>query len=95
MRTTDIAFVPMNLPYTMTEEQAATGVNAFDPDVVSPITTRAATSRNSRHSLRPEGETPRFVSEAGTRPGRTRSAGFSLTHTLGAVRRKTGKPGQM
>ena len=32
----DIAFVPMNLPYTMTEEQAARGVNAFDPDVVYP-----------------------------------------------------------
>ena len=36
MRTTDIAFVPMNLPYTMTEEQAASGVNAFDPDIVYP-----------------------------------------------------------
>ena len=32
----DVAFVPMNLPYTMTEEQAASGVNAFDPEVVYP-----------------------------------------------------------
>ncbi len=32
----DVAFVPMNLPYTMTEEQAASGVNAFNPDVVYP-----------------------------------------------------------
>ena len=32
----DVAFVPMNLPYTMTEEQAASGVNAFTPDVVYP-----------------------------------------------------------
>lgn len=31
-----VAFVPMNLPYTMTEEQAASGVNAFDPEVVYP-----------------------------------------------------------
>lgn len=32
----DIAFVPMNLPYTMTVEQAAAGVAAFRPAVVYP-----------------------------------------------------------
>ena len=32
----DIAFVPFNLPYTMTEEQAAAGVGAFAPGVVYP-----------------------------------------------------------
>ena len=32
----DVAFVPMNLPYTMTEEQAGSGVNAFNPEVVYP-----------------------------------------------------------
>ena len=32
----DVAFVPMNLPYTMTEEQAADGVAAFAPKVVYP-----------------------------------------------------------
>jgi L-ascorbate metabolism protein UlaG (beta-lactamase superfamily) len=32
----DIAFVPFNLPYTMTEEQAADGVAAFAPKVVYP-----------------------------------------------------------
>ena len=32
----DVAFVPMNLPYTMTEEQAASGVNAFNPAIVYP-----------------------------------------------------------
>ena len=31
-----VAFVPMNLPYTMTEDQAASGVNAFNPEVVYP-----------------------------------------------------------
>ncbi len=31
-----VAFVPMNLPYTMTEEQAASGVTAFNPDIVYP-----------------------------------------------------------
>lgn len=32
----DIAFVPMNLPYTMTVEQAADGVIAFAPKVIYP-----------------------------------------------------------
>lgn len=32
----DIAFVPMNLPYTMTVEQAAAGVAAFAPATVYP-----------------------------------------------------------
>ena len=36
LKNIDVAFVPMNLPYTMTEEQAASGVNAFNPDVVYP-----------------------------------------------------------
>lgn len=32
----DVAFVPMNLPYTMDEEEAAEGVLAFKPKVVHP-----------------------------------------------------------
>ena len=32
----DVAFLPMNLPYTMTEEQAANAVKAFKPKVVYP-----------------------------------------------------------
>ena len=32
----DVAFVPMNLPYTMTPEQAAEGVLAFKPSIVYP-----------------------------------------------------------
>ena len=32
----DVAFVPMNLPYTMTVEQAASGVAAFGPGTVYP-----------------------------------------------------------
>lgn len=32
----DLAFVPMNLPYTMTPEEAAECVRAFDPAVVVP-----------------------------------------------------------
>jgi L-ascorbate metabolism protein UlaG (beta-lactamase superfamily) len=36
LRNIHVAFVPMNLPYTMTEEQAASGVNAFSPEIVYP-----------------------------------------------------------
>ena len=32
----DVAFLPMNLPYTMTEEQAADAVKAFKPKIVYP-----------------------------------------------------------
>jgi L-ascorbate metabolism protein UlaG (beta-lactamase superfamily) len=32
----DVAFLPMNLPYTMTEEQAADAVKAFRPKIVYP-----------------------------------------------------------
>jgi len=32
----DIAFIPMNLPYTMTPQEAAQGVRAFKPKVVYP-----------------------------------------------------------
>jgi L-ascorbate metabolism protein UlaG (beta-lactamase superfamily) len=32
----EVAFVPMNLPYTMTQEQAAEAVNAFKPRIVYP-----------------------------------------------------------
>jgi len=32
----DVAFIPMNLPYTMTPEQAAEGVLAFRPSIVYP-----------------------------------------------------------
>ena len=32
----DVAFIPMNLPYTMTVEQAAAAVRTFQPDIVYP-----------------------------------------------------------
>lgn len=36
LRDIDIAFLPMNLPYTMTVEQAAAAVAAFEPGLVYP-----------------------------------------------------------
>ncbi len=36
LKNIDVAFVCMNLPYTMTEEQAASAVREFKPKVVYP-----------------------------------------------------------
>jgi len=36
LKSIDVAFVPMNLPYTMTPEEAADAVRAFHPKVVYP-----------------------------------------------------------
>ncbi|HET8549651.1 MAG TPA: MBL fold metallo-hydrolase [Bryobacteraceae bacterium] len=36
LRNIDVAFIPMNLPYTMTPEEAADAVRAFKPKVVYP-----------------------------------------------------------
>lgn len=36
LKNIDVAFIPMNLPYTMTPEEAADAVRAFKPKVVYP-----------------------------------------------------------
>ena len=36
LKNIDVAFIPMNLPYTMTPEDAADAVKAFKPKVVIP-----------------------------------------------------------
>src|SRR5699024_12455471 len=36
----DVAFVPINLPYTMTVQQAASAVRAFQPKTVYPYHSR-------------------------------------------------------
>ena len=36
LKTIDVAFIPMNLPYTMTPEEAADAVKAFAPKIVYP-----------------------------------------------------------
>ncbi len=36
LKNIDVAFIPMNLPYTMTPEEAADAVRAFHPKVVYP-----------------------------------------------------------
>jgi L-ascorbate metabolism protein UlaG (beta-lactamase superfamily) len=42
LKNIDVAFVPMNLPYTMTPEEAADAVRAFHPKVVYPYHYRGA-----------------------------------------------------
>lgn len=41
LKNIDIAFLPMNLPYTMTPQEAAVGAKAFKPKVVYPYHYRA------------------------------------------------------
>jgi L-ascorbate metabolism protein UlaG (beta-lactamase superfamily) len=36
LKTIDVAFIPMNLPYTMTPAEAADAVKAFAPKIVYP-----------------------------------------------------------
>ena len=36
LKNIDVAFIPMNLPYTMTPEEAADAVKAFKPKIVYP-----------------------------------------------------------
>ncbi|OJH39712.1 MBL fold metallo-hydrolase [Cystobacter ferrugineus] len=42
LRDIDVAFVPMNLPYTMTVDQAASAVREFKPKVVYPYHSRGS-----------------------------------------------------
>lgn len=42
LKAIDVAFIPMNLPYTMTPEAAATAVKAFKPKIVYPFHSRGS-----------------------------------------------------
>jgi L-ascorbate metabolism protein UlaG (beta-lactamase superfamily) len=48
LKNIDVAFIPMNLPYTMPPEEAAEAVKAFHPRSFIPITTADRTSRSLR-----------------------------------------------
>jgi L-ascorbate metabolism protein UlaG (beta-lactamase superfamily) len=45
LKNIDVAFIPMNLPYTMTPEEAAEAVKAFKPKVVYPYHYRESDTR--------------------------------------------------
>ncbi len=47
LRGVDVAFLPMNLPYTMSIEQAASAVRAFKPKIVYPYHFRDASGKKA------------------------------------------------
>ena len=55
LRNIDVAFVPMNLPYTMPPEEAAEAVRAFKPKVVYPYHYRGADLEVFRKALEGSG----------------------------------------
>ena len=61
LKNIDVAFVPMNLPYTMTPEEAADAVKAFHPKVSIPITTWARIRSFSRPRSPEPGSTSGFA----------------------------------
>ncbi len=55
LRNIDVAFVPMNLPYTMSPEEAAAAVKAFRPKIVIPYHYRGQDPRLFADALRGTG----------------------------------------
>lgn len=51
LKNIDVAFVPMNLPYTMTPEEAADAVRAFHPKVVYPYHYRGSDTEIFKKAL--------------------------------------------
>jgi L-ascorbate metabolism protein UlaG (beta-lactamase superfamily) len=51
LRNIDVAFIPMNLPFTMTPQEAAEAVRAFHPAVVYPYHYRGQDVKAFAHSL--------------------------------------------
>jgi L-ascorbate metabolism protein UlaG (beta-lactamase superfamily) len=55
LKNIDVAFVPMNLPYTMTPEEAADAVRAFHPKVVYPYHYRGSNIKDFARQLNGSG----------------------------------------
>lgn len=55
LRDIDVAFVPMNLPYTMTVQQAADAVRAFTPGIVYPYHSRGSDLNEFKRLVGPDG----------------------------------------
>lgn len=52
LKNIDVAFIPMNLPYTMTPEEAADAVKAFKPKVVYPYHYRESNTQAFADALK-------------------------------------------
>jgi L-ascorbate metabolism protein UlaG (beta-lactamase superfamily) len=55
LKNIDVAFVCMNLPYTMTPEEAAAGVRAFAPKIVYPYHYRESNLKAFEDGLKGSG----------------------------------------
>jgi len=55
LKNIDVAFIPMNLPYTMTPEEAADAVKAFHPKVVYPYHYRETDTKIFAEALKDSG----------------------------------------
>lgn len=55
LKNIDVAFIPMNLPYTMTEAEAADAVKAFKPKVVYPYHYRGSDPKKFEDALKGTG----------------------------------------
>jgi len=55
LKNIDVAFIPMNLPYTMTPEEAADAVKAFHPKVVYPYHYRGSNIKEFAKALNGSG----------------------------------------
>jgi len=61
LKNIDVAFIPMNLPYTMTAEEAADAVRAFHPKVVYPYHYRGTDTKAFAKALEGSGIEVRLV----------------------------------
>ena len=55
LKNIDVAFIPMNLPYTMTPEEAADAVRAFHPKIVYPYHYRGSNIKDFAKALNGSG----------------------------------------
>ena len=55
LKNIDVAFIPMNLPYTMTPEEAADAVKAFHPAIVYPYHSRGSDVQAFANALKGTG----------------------------------------
>ena len=61
LKNIDVAFVPMNLPFTMTPEEAADAVKAFKPKIVYPYHYRESDTKAFAAALAGTGTEVRLV----------------------------------
>jgi L-ascorbate metabolism protein UlaG (beta-lactamase superfamily) len=61
LKNIDVAFIPMNLPYTMTPEEAAAAVKAFKPKVVYPYHYRESDTKAFAAALQGTGTEVRLL----------------------------------